>query len=67
MSPVNGGHRGSGAFYEIENKKRERISANTKPDSNTYMGFSASRSNSIYGNSTTVQPPALTLRPIIKY
>ena len=32
-----------------------------------YAQFSASRSNSIYGNSTTVQPPALTMRYIIKY
>ena len=29
--------------------------------------FFASQSNSIYGNSTTVQPPALTMRYIIKY
>lgn len=29
--------------------------------------FDASRSNPIYGNSTTVQPPALTMRYIIKY
>ena len=29
--------------------------------------FTASRYNSIYGNSTTVQPPALTMRYIIKY
>ena len=29
--------------------------------------FDASRSSSIYGNSTTVQPPALTMRYIIKY
>ena len=29
--------------------------------------FDASRSNSIYGRSTTVQPPAATLIPIIKY
>lgn len=29
--------------------------------------FDASRSNSIYGNSNTVQPPALTMRYIIKY
>ena len=29
--------------------------------------FDASKSNSIYGNSTTVQPPALTMRYIIKY
>ena len=32
-----------------------------------YIKFNASRSNSIYGNSTTVQPPALTLLPCIKY
>ena len=31
------------------------------------LGFNASKSNSIYGNSTTVQPPALTLLPCIKY
>ena len=32
-----------------------------------WFKFDASRSNSIYGNSTTVQPPALTLLPCIKY
>ena len=31
------------------------------------IDFSASSSNSIYGNSTTVQPPAVTMRYIIKY
>ena len=31
------------------------------------LKFDASRSSSIYGNSTTVQPPALTMRYIIKY
>ena len=30
-------------------------------------GFDASRSSAIYGRSTTVQPNALTMRPIIKY
>lgn len=30
------------------------------------LNFDASRSSSIYGNSTTVQPPALTMRYIIK-
>ena len=34
---------------------------------NTHIKFNASRSNSIYGNSTTVQPPAFTLLPCIKY
>ena len=33
----------------------------------TNLSFDASRSSSIYGNSTTVQPPALTMRYIIKY
>ena len=31
------------------------------------FNLNASRSSSIYGNSTTVQPPALTMRYIIKY
>ena len=31
------------------------------------ISFEASSSNAIYGNSTTVQPPALTMRYIIKY
>lgn len=39
---------------------------NTSADRKVYE-FDASASNSIYGNSTTVQPPALTMRYIIKY
>lgn len=31
------------------------------------LTFDASRSSSVYGNSTTVQPPAVTMRYIIKY
>ena len=31
------------------------------------VSFSANKSNSIYGKSSTVQPPALTMRYIIKY
>lgn len=38
--------------------------ANTK---NSMLNFDASKSNAIYGNSTTVQPPAVTMRYIIKY
>ena len=33
----------------------------------TSFDFDASKSNPIYGNSTTVQPPALTLLPCIKF
>ena len=31
------------------------------------LGFDASRSSAVYGRSSTVQPPALTLLPCIKY
>ena len=31
------------------------------------VDFDTSRSSAIYGNSTTVQPPSLTMLPIIKY
>ena len=38
---------------------------------NAYVGgetyFSAAKSNSIYGGSSTVQPKSITLKPIIKY
>ena len=34
---------------------------------NKSISFDASRCSTIYGNSTTVQPPALTMRYIIKY
>ncbi len=46
-------------------------SAVTGIGTNTAYGynpiFDASRSNPIYGKSDTVQPPALTLLPVIKY
>lgn len=35
-------------------------------DSAKTVGFSASRSGSIYGDSTTVQPPAIRVLPLIK-
>lgn len=53
----------SGAFYY-------KTAGNGQSDANSkgaVFGFDASRSSSIYGNSTTVQPPALTMRFYIKY
>lgn len=38
-----------------------------KGDTCYNIDIDASRSNSIYGNSTTVQPPALTMQYILKY
>ena len=36
-------------------------------DTDDLVKFDASRSNSIYGNSSTVQPPAITLLPQVRY
>lgn len=45
------------------------FNVNRGDDQNTVAGFNidASRSSSIYGNSSTVQPPALCLLPCIRY
>lgn len=40
---------------------------NTGDGDGNLISFDASRSSTIYGNSETVQPPALTLLPCIKY
>ena len=54
-----------GAIYRDGiNKKYQETNGSNNGDT-TY--FDASRSNSIYGSSTTVQPQSLTMLPIIKY
>ena len=47
----------------------DNMSSNNAASGQGYHGlsFNASRSNSIYGNSSTVQPPALTCLICIKY
>ena len=60
-SPCNGASSyATGALYWESGRAGTR-------DGGNGMGFNASRSNSIYGASTTVQPPALTMRMYIKY
>ena len=60
----------SGVFYrtDVSAKLRYYTTAGTTTNEieNT-LGFDASKSSSVYGGSDTVQPPALTLRYIIKY
>lgn len=59
----------SGAFegYSADHSKQISNVAVSKEQSNAYYFiFDASRSNPIYGNSDTVQPPALTMVYIIK-
>lgn len=60
---------GSGAFEHIRRGGGygdNGVSEGSVASTNDKMLFDASRSNSIYGNSDTVQPPALTIRYIIR-
>ena len=57
--------KASGAFANASNEGA--YNGNNVSEFNSSYDFYASRSSSIYGNSDTVQPPALTLLPCIKY
>ena len=56
--------RGSGAFYITEGGES---GMGTIGQNKQNLNFAASRSNSIYGSSQTVQPPAILLIPQIKF
>ena len=59
---------GEGAFYTYNNAPSNLWAAMSDTDGNIQgLGFDASRSNAIYGRSSTVQPPAIQLIPQIKY
>ena len=53
-----------GAFYYVR-ESNSSLSGNTLLMQ--IFGFDASRSNAIYGSSDTVQPPALSLIPQLKF
>lgn len=58
----------TGAFATLNDVSLSTLpSVGEGTDNITKVDFKASRSNSIYGASSTVQPPALTLLPCIKY
>ena len=59
-----GGNRISGAFYVIAGWCRP--TAGRDSNGGSVVGFKASNANPIYGKSTTVQPPATTVRWLIK-
>jgi microcystin-dependent protein len=63
---VTGSNDCTGSFY-FTSSTNSRISASVVANANNVIGFSASKSTSIYGNSTTVQPSSLVLNYVIKY
>lgn len=48
----------TGAFHHEGNDPNSNMGGDSKWNNSSWASFDASRSNSIYGNSTTVQPPA---------
>ena len=56
----------SGAF-SYNSERYSRISASVVANAEAGLNFSASNSNSIYGDSTTVQPKSLIFNYVIKY
>lgn len=66
LSLVTGSTSCTGSFY-YTSSTNSRISASVVANANNDIGFSASKSSSIYGDSTTVQPNSLIFNYIIKY
>lgn len=61
--PFSLGHISSYRIGATDLSGKYNVRANSAPD---YISFDASRSSSIYGNSTTVQPASVTVRRFIK-
>ena len=56
----------SGAFFSYTRGNSRNLQNDEANANSGYVSFDASKSNAIYGNSDTVQPPALTMVYIIK-
>lgn len=65
--PIANTTAGSGALRYGSNNTEGYTAPRGDASTTNQIFFDASRSNSIYGNSTTVQPPALTMLYCIKY
>ena len=57
----------SGAISAINSGATGGSGSSASASSNCTLSFNAKKSNVIYGNSDTVQPPAIQLIPQIKY
>lgn len=55
-----------GALYSVS-YNASTLEGGTAWNGTIQLGFSAERSNTIYGASNTVQPPAISLLPQIKF
>lgn len=64
---VSGSIYGASGAFSRNSDRYSRISASVVANAEAGINFSASNSNSIYGDSTTVQPKSLIFNYVIKY
>ena len=64
---VSGGIYGASGAFSRDSERYSRISASVVANAEAGINFFASNSNSIYGDSTTVQPKSLIFNYVIKY
>lgn len=57
----------SGCFEKVENTANRGDGSSLGTLASAYASLDASRSSSVYGNSDTIQPPAITLIPQVRY
>jgi hypothetical protein len=68
LSIISGGYIPSAPFYDTMNKTVNHIKTDIQTGvDTTAISYAASRSNTIYGASATVQPPAINTMPIMRY
>lgn len=67
MGYIDGSRTATGTGAITVNTVDRTTSYGTGPATRSTVGIDASRSNSIYGRSSTVQPAAIRLIPIIRY
>ena len=64
---VTGGIYSPSGVFSFNSERYSMISANVQANAVAGVDFFASNSNSIYGDSTTVQPKSLIFNYVIKY
>ena len=64
---VQGGYKGTGAFYVSAKGNYGDAGGTYHSNYGKTMSFDANKSNLIYGNSSTVQPPAIKVKVYTRY
>lgn len=64
---IGAGYDATGSFFTSGSSGGQHAAGSREQTWNQVLNFDARRSSILYGNSDTVQPPAIQLIPQIKY